>query len=49
MGYPGHVSWGCIPLLMGWTHTEETAYDRPTPERLALFRKRVVERSRLNV
>src|SRR5579871_1776204 len=25
-----------IPLLIGWTHTEETAYDRPTPEKLAL-------------
>ena len=25
-----------IPLLIGWTHTEETAYDRPTAEKLAL-------------
>src|SRR5579871_1465704 len=25
-----------IPLLIGYTHTEETAYDRPTPEKLAL-------------
>jgi para-nitrobenzyl esterase len=25
-----------IPLLIGWTRTEETAYDRPTPETLAL-------------
>ena len=25
-----------IPLLMGWAHTEETLYDRPTPEKLAL-------------
>jgi para-nitrobenzyl esterase len=25
-----------IPLLVGWAHTEETLYDRPTPEKLAL-------------
>jgi para-nitrobenzyl esterase len=25
-----------IPLLIGWARTEETAYDRPTPEKLAL-------------
>lgn len=25
-----------IPLLIGWAHTEETLYDRPTPETLAL-------------
>jgi len=25
-----------IPLLTGWTHTEETLYDRPTAEKLAL-------------
>ena len=25
-----------IPLLIGWAHTEETLYDRPTPEKLAL-------------
>jgi len=25
-----------IPLLIGWAHTEETNYDRPTPETLAL-------------
>ncbi|HEV2198681.1 MAG TPA: carboxylesterase family protein [Bryobacteraceae bacterium] len=25
-----------IPLLMGWARTEETLYDRPTPETLAL-------------
>lgn len=25
-----------VPLLMGWAHTEETLYDRPTPEKLAL-------------
>jgi len=33
---------------MGWTHTEETAYDRPTPEKLALdeagLRERVAKR-----
>jgi para-nitrobenzyl esterase len=37
-----------IPLLIGWVHTEETAYDRPTPEKLALdepgLRRRVAER-----
>jgi para-nitrobenzyl esterase len=37
-----------IPLLIGWTHTEETAYDRPTPEKLALdeagLRDRVAKR-----
>jgi para-nitrobenzyl esterase len=25
-----------IPLLIGWARTEETLYDRPTPEKLAL-------------
>ena len=25
-----------IPLLIGWARTEETLYDRPTPETLAL-------------
>ena len=25
-----------IPLLIGWAHTEETLYDRPTAEKLAL-------------
>jgi para-nitrobenzyl esterase len=25
-----------IPLLIGWVRTEETLYDRPTPEKLAL-------------
>jgi para-nitrobenzyl esterase len=25
-----------IPLLIGWAHTEETLYDRPTPEKLNL-------------
>ena len=37
-----------IPLLIGATHTEETAYDRPTPEKLALdeagLRERVANR-----
>ena len=25
-----------IPLMIGWTHTEETWYQRPTPENLAM-------------
>ncbi len=37
-----------IPLLIGWAHTEETLYDRPTAEKLALdeagLRKRAAER-----
>jgi para-nitrobenzyl esterase len=33
-----------IPLLMGWTHTEETAYDRPTAEKLALDEAGLTER-----
>jgi para-nitrobenzyl esterase len=37
-----------IPLLIGNTHTEETLYDRPTPEKLALdeagLRERVSKR-----
>jgi para-nitrobenzyl esterase len=37
-----------IPLLIGSTHTEETLYDRPTPEKLALnesgLRERVAKR-----
>ena len=37
-----------IPLLIGWTRTEETAYDRPTVETLALdeagLRKRAASR-----
>jgi para-nitrobenzyl esterase len=52
---PGHpwdpkgpsVSAG-IPLLIGWARTEETLYDRPTPETLALdeagLRKRAANR-----
>jgi len=37
-----------IPLLIGWARTEETLYDRPTPEKLALeeagLTRRVAER-----
>jgi para-nitrobenzyl esterase len=37
-----------IPLLIGYTQTEETFYDRPTPEKLALdeagLRQRVTQR-----
>ena len=33
-----------IPLLLGSTHTEETAYDRPTPEKLALDEAGLKER-----
>jgi para-nitrobenzyl esterase len=37
-----------IPLLIGWVHTEETLYDRPTAEKLALdeagLKERVVKR-----
>ncbi len=37
-----------IPLLIGWARTEETLYDRPTPEKLALdeagLKKRAAER-----
>jgi para-nitrobenzyl esterase len=37
-----------IPLLIGYAHTEETLYDRPTPEKLALdeagLRQRASER-----
>jgi para-nitrobenzyl esterase len=37
-----------IPLLIGYAHTEETLYDRPTPESLALneagLRQRVTKR-----
>jgi para-nitrobenzyl esterase len=33
-----------IPLLIGWAHTEETAYDRPTPEKLALDEAGLKER-----
>jgi para-nitrobenzyl esterase len=34
-----------IPLLMGWAHTEETLYDRPTPEKLALDEAGLRERA----
>jgi para-nitrobenzyl esterase len=37
-----------VPLLIGYAHTEETLYDRPTPEKLALdeagLRERASER-----
>jgi para-nitrobenzyl esterase len=37
-----------IPLLIGWAHTEETLYDRPTPEKLNLdeagLKQRVAKR-----
>jgi para-nitrobenzyl esterase len=37
-----------IPLLIGWAHTEETMWERPTPEHLALdeatMRRRVGDR-----
>jgi para-nitrobenzyl esterase len=34
-----------IPLLIGWARTEETLYDRPTPESLALDDARLKERA----
>jgi para-nitrobenzyl esterase len=34
-----------IPLLMGWAHTEETLYDRPTPETLNLTEEGLKERA----
>ena len=34
-----------IPLMMGWAHTEETLYDRPTPEKLALTEDGLKERT----
>lgn len=34
-----------IPLLIGWAHTEETLYDRPTPEKLALDEAGLRERA----
>jgi len=33
-----------IPLLIGWARTEETLYDRPTPEKLALDEAGLKER-----
>jgi para-nitrobenzyl esterase len=32
-----------IPLMIGWTHTEETFYQRPTPENLAMTETRMRE------
>jgi para-nitrobenzyl esterase len=44
----GPVRSAKIPLLIGWAHTEETLYDRPTDEKLALneagLRERVAAR-----
>jgi para-nitrobenzyl esterase len=34
-----------IPLLIGWAHTEETLYDRPTDEKLALNEAGLRERT----
>ena len=34
-----------IPLLIGYAHTEETLYDRPTPEKLALDEAGLTERA----
>lgn len=34
-----------IPLVIGWAHTEETLYDRPTPEKLALDEAGLKERA----
>ena len=34
-----------IPLLIGYAHTEETLYDRPTPEKLALNEAGLKERA----
>jgi para-nitrobenzyl esterase len=34
-----------IPLLIGWAHTEETLYDRPTDEKLTLTEAGLRERS----
>ena len=34
-----------IPLLVGYAHTEETLYDRPTPEKLALDEAGLRERA----
>lgn len=34
-----------IPLLIGWAHTEETLYDRPTEEKLALNESGLRERA----
>jgi len=34
-----------IPLLIGWARTEETFYDRPTPEKLAMNDAQLKERT----
>jgi para-nitrobenzyl esterase len=34
-----------IPLLIGYAHTEETVYDRPTPEKLALDEAGLTDRA----
>jgi para-nitrobenzyl esterase len=34
-----------IPLLIGWARTEETFYDRPTPEKLAMNEAQLRERT----
>jgi para-nitrobenzyl esterase len=34
-----------IPLLIGYAHTEETLYDRPTPEKLALDEAGLIDRA----
>ena len=34
-----------IPLLIGWAHTEETLYDRPTAEKLALDEAGLIQRA----
>jgi len=34
-----------IPLVIGWAHTEETLYDQPTPEKLALDETGLKERA----
>jgi para-nitrobenzyl esterase len=34
-----------IPLLIGYAHTEETLYDRPTPEKMALDEAGLTERA----
>src|SRR6185369_8234213 len=34
-----------IPLLIGYAHTEETLYDRPTPEKLVLDEAGLKERA----
>ena len=41
----GPVQSANIPLLIGYAHTEETLYDRPTPEKLALDEAGLRERA----